>query len=332
MTSKLTYWGSIGLAAASVVVANPAFAAGTTAGASITNTATVTYQVGGVAQGSQTASDTFTVDRKINLTVAEVGTVTTNVVPGQTNAVTTFQLTNNSNEVLDFAPAPDGRSVALVRNLGKGADASGIDLWLVGRDGGGLRQLTTDGFDLIEATPAWSPDSAQIVYQRFLGYQALVDINLSEIGGSLEGKGKLLADGAGWMLPARFAPGGGAVALVENNYSDARGFGGYDNWSVEVLTLAGTHEIALPEGTLSAVGQRIGQLARAQAAAWSPDGAALAVLLPPGWNPNLPSDEPVGGEDQPGEIWRWRPGSPPERQLAANVDPASPVFWLAAAQ
>lgn len=103
MTSKLTYWGSIGLAVAFGAAGSPAYAAGTTAGTSITNTATVNYQVGGVAQGAQTASDTFTVDRKINLTVAEVGTVTTNVVPGQTNAVTTFQLTNNSNEVLDFA-------------------------------------------------------------------------------------------------------------------------------------------------------------------------------------------------------------------------------------
>ena len=103
MTSKLTYMGAIGLAALSSVAATPAFAAGTTAGTTITNTATVDYQVGGVAQGQQTASNNFTVDRRINLLVEEVGTVTTNVVPGQTNAVTTFQLTNSSNETLDFA-------------------------------------------------------------------------------------------------------------------------------------------------------------------------------------------------------------------------------------
>ena len=103
MTSKLTYMGAIGLASLSSVAATPAFAAGTTAGTTITNTATVDYQVGGVAQGQQSASNNFTVDRKINLLVEEVGTVTTNVVPGQTNAVTTFQLTNSSNEVLDFA-------------------------------------------------------------------------------------------------------------------------------------------------------------------------------------------------------------------------------------
>ncbi len=103
MTSKLNTVGIIGLAAISSLAATPALAAGTTAGTTITNTATVDYQVGGVAQGQQSASNNFTVDRKINLLVEEVGTVTTNVVPGQTNAVTHFRLTNSSNETLDFA-------------------------------------------------------------------------------------------------------------------------------------------------------------------------------------------------------------------------------------
>lgn len=105
MTSKLTYMGTFGLAAITMVAATPAFAAGTTAGTSINNTATVDFQVGGVSQTQQSASDSFVVDRKINLLVEEVGTVTTEVVPGQTNAVTTFQLTNTSNEVLDFTLA-----------------------------------------------------------------------------------------------------------------------------------------------------------------------------------------------------------------------------------
>ena len=85
--------------------ATPAFAAGTAAGLSVTNTVTVNYQVGGVSQTAQTASDTFTVDRKINLTVAEVGTTTTTVSPGQSAAVTTFQVTNLSNATLDFTLA-----------------------------------------------------------------------------------------------------------------------------------------------------------------------------------------------------------------------------------
>lgn len=103
MTSKLNTVGFFGLAAIASIAATPALAAGTTAGTTITNTATVDFQVGGVSQVQQSASNNFTVDRRINLLVEEVGTVTTNVVPGQTNAVTTFQLTNSSNEVLDFA-------------------------------------------------------------------------------------------------------------------------------------------------------------------------------------------------------------------------------------
>ena len=88
-----------------LLAASPAYAAGTAAGLSVTNTVTVNYQVGGVSQTAQTASDTFTVDRKINVTVAEVGTSTTTVSPGQSAAVTTFQVTNLSNATLDFALA-----------------------------------------------------------------------------------------------------------------------------------------------------------------------------------------------------------------------------------
>jgi len=96
------------LCAASLLVlaglaATPDYAAGTASGTSITNTVTVNFQVGSVAQTPVTASNTFTVDRKINLTVAEVGSATTSVSPGQLAAVTTFTVTNLSNATLDFA-------------------------------------------------------------------------------------------------------------------------------------------------------------------------------------------------------------------------------------
>ena len=101
LNSKLL--GTVGAAALAVVVANPALAAGTAAGSTITNTVTVNYQVGTVAQTATGASNSFIVDRKINLTVAEVGTTTTQVSPGQLAAVTTFTVTNTSNATLDFA-------------------------------------------------------------------------------------------------------------------------------------------------------------------------------------------------------------------------------------
>ena len=103
MNRASKYLLSVGGAALSIVAAQPALAAGTASGTVITNTVTVNYQVGGVAQTATTASNSVTVDRKVNLTVAEVGTTTTQVSPGQTNAVTAFTVTNSSNATLDFA-------------------------------------------------------------------------------------------------------------------------------------------------------------------------------------------------------------------------------------
>ncbi|MEQ1510106.1 MAG: hypothetical protein ABL909_06870 [Sphingopyxis sp.] len=104
MTSKLYNFGSCSVVALAIVGAAPALAGGTLAGSTITNNASLTYQVGGVAQTPPPpAVNVFTVDRKVNLTVAESGAATTTVVPGQSAAVTTFTLQNTSNAVLDFA-------------------------------------------------------------------------------------------------------------------------------------------------------------------------------------------------------------------------------------
>ena len=99
-----------GVLAVAAGMATPAFAAGTTAGSTITNNVTVSFQVGGVAQNNVTASNSFTVDRKVNFTVAEDGTATTSASPGQLSAVTAFIVTNTSNAPLDFALAATNRS------------------------------------------------------------------------------------------------------------------------------------------------------------------------------------------------------------------------------
>jgi uncharacterized repeat protein (TIGR01451 family) len=78
----------------------PAMAAGTRAGNTIQNTVTVSYNVGGVAQTNATASDTFTVDQRVNLTVSSAGNTT--VSPNQTNRVLAFDVTNTSNSTADL--------------------------------------------------------------------------------------------------------------------------------------------------------------------------------------------------------------------------------------
>ncbi len=102
MTSMLKKLGTCSVLVIAMAGAAPAFAAGTASGTSVLNTATVNYQVGGVSQPQLSANNTFTVDTKVNVTVAEVGNATTTVAPGSTAQVTTFTVTNNSNTTLDF--------------------------------------------------------------------------------------------------------------------------------------------------------------------------------------------------------------------------------------
>ncbi len=102
MISRSTLVSSFALATA-LWAAAPALAAGTAAGSSINNSATLNYSVGGVAQTAVTSNTaTFVVDRKVSMTLTEPGNATTVVSPGSTNQVTTFLLTNTSNAALDF--------------------------------------------------------------------------------------------------------------------------------------------------------------------------------------------------------------------------------------
>jgi len=102
MTRTVRLLASASGLAVAALGASPAFAAGTASGSTITNTVSLNYQVGGVAQPQISASDSFIVDRKINLTVVQEGAATTSVSPGQTNAITTFLVTNTSNATLDL--------------------------------------------------------------------------------------------------------------------------------------------------------------------------------------------------------------------------------------
>ena len=99
-TSRLL--GAASALALVVMSSAPALAQGTSAGSTITNNVSVSFRVGGVNQNAETASNTFTVDRKVNVTVSYVGSAVS-VSPGQQGAVLAFDVNNLSNDTVDLA-------------------------------------------------------------------------------------------------------------------------------------------------------------------------------------------------------------------------------------
>ncbi|MFM7377712.1 MAG: hypothetical protein ACKO1O_06230, partial [Erythrobacter sp.] len=94
--------GAVSAVALVAMSSTPALAAGTSAGTTITNTVSVNYNVGGNAQNAVTASDTFTVDQRVNVNVTAITTPVT-VSPNQTNRVLAFDVTNLGNATADLA-------------------------------------------------------------------------------------------------------------------------------------------------------------------------------------------------------------------------------------
>ena len=110
------------VSAAAILMATPAFAAGTISGSTVSNTATISYSVGGVSQAPVSNTPTvFTVDRKVVFRVDETAPVaTTTVAPGQSAAVTTFTVSNTSNAPMDFG-------LSVTQQAGGTAAHSGTD-------------------------------------------------------------------------------------------------------------------------------------------------------------------------------------------------------------
>lgn len=144
--------GTVSSIALVALSASPAMAAGTAAGSTITNNVSVDYSVGGVAQTAETASDTFTVDRKVDVTVAEVGGSATTVAPGQTQAAITFQVTNLSNDTVDF-------DLSVVQSTTDDGDITNVQYFL--DDGNGIFDA---GDVLITYLDEVAPDDTRTIH------------------------------------------------------------------------------------------------------------------------------------------------------------------------
>nr|WP_137678362.1 DUF11 domain-containing protein [Parerythrobacter lutipelagi] len=213
MTRSKQLLGAVSSLALVALSVSPAMAAdlGTNAGVDITNTVTVNFKVNDVSQTAVQDTDTLTVDRKVNLTVADVNGTTT-VVSGETGAAVAFQVSNLTNDTVDLV-------LSLDQSTTDSGDLSNVQFYV--EDG------TTAGFQagediLVTYLEDMAEDETRTVYvvgdlPGALTAGDQVDVNLvadahatiaatgtgagvkfaNTAGGNTAGVDTVLADGAG---------------------------------------------------------------------------------------------------------------------------------------
>ena len=113
--------GAVSAVALVAMTSTPALAVGTTAGDTITNSVSVSYNVGNDPNTTQTVTDTdsFIVDRVIDVNVNLTSVTPVQVSPGEVQAVLAFDVTNLSNDTvdLDLSTVLTGGTAANIENI-----------------------------------------------------------------------------------------------------------------------------------------------------------------------------------------------------------------------
>jgi Tol biopolymer transport system component len=227
------------------------------------------------------------------------------------------RILSNGTVAGDPAPSPDGAQIAFVVADYPAAQA---DIYVVARDGTGLRQLTDD--PTIDDEPAWSPDGTRIAFRSFRserdGEIWVMDADGSDQRNLTPRAGTAVVD---FRRPA-WSPDGSRIAYASTEGGD---------WGIWTMAADGsdrrqlTNTIDLDtEPTWSPDGQRIafrrssaeegsdimivpaagGEAVRLALAgeqrtpAWSPDGELIAFAGQPGLTdrPELYTMRPDGSD------------------------------------
>jgi uncharacterized repeat protein (TIGR01451 family) len=168
---RLTRWVAAAvLATATLVTSQTAQAAGTAAGTTVTNTATVDFQVGGVAQTATSGTATFVVDDKVDLTVTNNAGAT--VVPGSTNQVLAFTLKNTGNKTHGYSLAASLGAGITMNNVriyvdvnGDGNLNAGDTLYVGGTNAGDLAADASVKLLIVSDTPGTATNGQSSNYR-----------------------------------------------------------------------------------------------------------------------------------------------------------------------
>lgn len=223
------------MASAMALAAAPAWADGTNAGVSVSNTATLSYNSGGVAQPGVTSNAaTFTVDRKISATLIEVGGTATQVNGGGlVNQVTTFTLTNTSNAALDFGLTAANLTSGTTAPFG-GTDSFDVSNFRYAVDTNGDGQYTAGTDQIVTYIDELAADASRTIF-------VIADVPASIPNGGI----------AAISLTAQ-AQEGGTAAAQGGNVTQTSGAGNLNGTADTVFAdIAGTDDTAR-DGRISA--------------------------------------------------------------------------------
>jgi hypothetical protein len=187
---------------------NQGSAAGTAVGTSVSNQASITYQVSGVPQTGVTSNAyAFVVDRKINLTVVTTDSSAVVTAAGATASVLTFTVQNTGNGVQDFALAAVTQSGGAAAFTGTdNVDAAGVQVF-VDTNTNGTYDAGTDVGTFIDELAADATRTVFIVGDFSTGTYANGDIATYHLsataraGGTASSLGSTLTQTSGADTP-----------------------------------------------------------------------------------------------------------------------------------
>jgi TolB protein len=122
--------------------------------------------------------------------------------------------------------SPDGQFIVYAADLSPVDGGAGTELRIYNLADGGIGNLTTNGNNLIEAAPDWSPDASQIVFQGKETSSATTDIYLMPAIGGIPQK---IIDSDFDDIQPRFSPDGRYIVFSSNRSG---------NWDVFVYEIA----------------------------------------------------------------------------------------------
>ncbi|MBP6669457.1 MAG: PD40 domain-containing protein [Gemmatimonadales bacterium] len=149
--------------------------------------------------------------------------------------------------------SPDGNHLVFRREF--------VGIFTIGRDGGGLAQVTAEWDD----TPAWSPDGTRIAFNRNVNHSSTCYSDIFVVRTDGSGLARLTTDGAGsWCGAAgwpAWAPDGGRIAFGSNRGTPVGSNPTRNN--VWVMAADGSNQVQLTTAPQS------------DSPTWTPDGAAV---------------------------------------------------------